>query len=56
VDDSKSIRASTMLRSWAYFFDAANVYGAGHSERVFARAIAGKHEEIENLLKKKSGV
>jgi len=28
------------------FFDTANVYGAGHSERVLARALAGRRSEV----------
>jgi len=28
------------------FFDTANVYGAGHSERVLARALAGRRDQV----------
>jgi aryl-alcohol dehydrogenase-like predicted oxidoreductase len=42
VDDEESIRAiHTGLDLGITLFDTANVYGAGHSERVLARAFAG---------------
>jgi aryl-alcohol dehydrogenase-like predicted oxidoreductase len=42
VDDAESIRAlHTALDLGVNFFDTANVYGAGHSERVLGRAFAG---------------
>ena len=28
------------------FFDTANVYGAGHSERVLGRALAGRRDQV----------
>jgi aryl-alcohol dehydrogenase-like predicted oxidoreductase len=42
VDDEESIRAvHAAIDLGVNFFDTANVYGAGHSERVLARAFAG---------------
>jgi aryl-alcohol dehydrogenase-like predicted oxidoreductase len=42
VDDQESIRAiHAGLHLGISLFDTANVYGAGHSERVLARALAG---------------
>ncbi len=47
VDDEESIRAvHRALDLGVNFFDTANVYGAGHSERVLARALAGKREQV----------
>ncbi len=43
VDDEESIRAiHAGLELGITLFDTANVYGAGHSERVLGRALAGK--------------
>jgi aryl-alcohol dehydrogenase-like predicted oxidoreductase len=47
VDDEESIRAlHRALDMGVNFFDTANVYGAGHSERVLARAFAGVRNEV----------
>ena len=47
VDDNESIRAiHTALDLGVTFFDTANVYGAGHSEKVLARALAGKRNQV----------
>jgi aryl-alcohol dehydrogenase-like predicted oxidoreductase len=47
VDDEESIRAiHRALDLGVNFFDTANVYGAGHSERVLARAFAGKRKDV----------
>ena len=47
VDDAESIRAiHAALDLGATFFDTANVYGAGHSERVLAKALKGKREQV----------
>jgi aryl-alcohol dehydrogenase-like predicted oxidoreductase len=48
VDDAESIRAvHAAIDLGVNFFDTANVYGAGHSERVLARALAnGKRKEV----------
>ncbi len=47
VDDEESIRAiRAALDLGITFFDTANVYGAGHSERVLARAIAGRRAQV----------
>jgi aryl-alcohol dehydrogenase-like predicted oxidoreductase len=47
VDDEESIRAiHAALDRGDIFFDTANVYGAGHSERVLGRAFAGRREKV----------
>lgn len=47
VDDEESIRAlHCALELGVNFFDTANVYGAGHSERVLARAFAGLRDKV----------
>lgn len=47
VDDNESIRAiHAALELGVTFLDTANVYGAGHSERVLARALAGRREQV----------
>jgi aryl-alcohol dehydrogenase-like predicted oxidoreductase len=47
VDDEESIRAiHAALDRGVNFFDTANVYGAGHSERVLSRAIAGRRSQV----------
>ena len=47
VDDEESIRAiHKALDMGVNFFDTANVYGAGHSERVLARAFAGRRAKV----------
>jgi aryl-alcohol dehydrogenase-like predicted oxidoreductase len=47
VDDEESIRAiHTALDLGVNFFDTANVYGAGHSERVLGRAFAGCRSQV----------
>ena len=47
VDDEESIRAVQRgLELGINFFDTANVYGAGHSERVLARALAGRRDQV----------
>ncbi|HUH98971.1 MAG TPA: aldo/keto reductase [Anaerolineales bacterium] len=47
VDDEESIRAiHAALDRGVNFFDTANVYGAGHSERVLARALAGRRSQV----------
>jgi aryl-alcohol dehydrogenase-like predicted oxidoreductase len=46
VDDEESIRAiHAALEHGVSFFDTANVYGAGHSERILGRALAGRRSE-----------
>lgn len=47
VDDSESIRA--LRRAFdlgARFFDTADVYGTGRSERILAQAFAGHRDEV----------
>ena len=47
VDDEESIRAiHAALDRGVNFFDTANVYGAGHSERVLSRAIANRRSNV----------
>lgn len=47
VDDSESIRAiHRALELGATFFDTADVYGAGHSERVLANAFEGRRDQV----------
>lgn len=47
VDDEESIRAiHKALDLGVTFFDTADVYGAGHSERVLARALEGKRDNV----------
>jgi aryl-alcohol dehydrogenase-like predicted oxidoreductase len=47
VDDAESIRAiQRALDLGITFFDTANVYGAGHSEKVLARAFSGIRSKV----------
>jgi aryl-alcohol dehydrogenase-like predicted oxidoreductase len=47
VDDDESIRAiRRALELGVRFFDTADVYGAGHSETVLGRALAGHRNEV----------
>src|SRR5512142_2875236 len=47
VDDAESVRAiHAALDLGITLFDTANVYGAGHSERVLGRALAGKRSKV----------
>jgi aryl-alcohol dehydrogenase-like predicted oxidoreductase len=47
VDDEESIRAiHAGVDMGVTLFDTANVYGAGHSERVLARAFAGHRSKV----------
>ena len=47
VDDEESIRAiHKALELDVNLFDTANVYGAGHSERVLARALEGQRAKV----------
>ncbi|MET7417523.1 aldo/keto reductase [Dactylosporangium sp. NPDC005555] len=46
VDDDESIRAiRRALDLGVTFFDTANVYGAGHSERILEKALKGRRDE-----------
>lgn len=46
VDDEESVAAiQAALALGVTFFDTANVYGAGHSERVLGRALAGRRSQ-----------
>ena len=46
VDDNESIAAiHRALELGITFFDTANVYGAGHSERVLGRALSGRRNQ-----------
>ena len=47
VDDDESIRAIHRgLDLGVTFFDTADVYGTGHSERVLGRALAGRRDQV----------
>jgi aryl-alcohol dehydrogenase-like predicted oxidoreductase len=47
VDDEESVRAiHHALDRGVNFFDTANNYGAGHSERILGRALAGRRNEV----------
>ena len=47
VDDNESIRAiHRALHLGVNFFDTADVYGTGHSERVLGRALAGHRDQV----------
>ncbi|GAA4685979.1 aldo/keto reductase [Phytohabitans rumicis] len=47
VDDEESIRAlRRALELGVTFFDTADVYGTGHSERIVGRAFAGRRDEV----------
>ena len=47
VEDEESIRAIHRgLELGIDFFDTADVYGAGHSERVLGRALAGRRDRV----------
>ena len=47
VDDAESIRAiHAALEMGVTLFDTADVYGSGHSERVLAKALAGRRDEV----------
>jgi aryl-alcohol dehydrogenase-like predicted oxidoreductase len=47
VDDEESIRAvHAALDMGVNFFDTADVYGAGHGEKVLARAFAGRRDKV----------
>ncbi len=47
IDDAESIRAiHRALDLGATFFDTADVYGTGHSERVLAQAFEGRRDQV----------
>lgn len=47
VDDEESVAAiRRALDLGVTFFDSADVYGAGHSERVLGRALKGRRDEV----------
>jgi len=47
VDDAESLRAiQQALDLGVTFFDTADVYGAGHSERIVGQALEGKREQV----------
>jgi aryl-alcohol dehydrogenase-like predicted oxidoreductase len=47
VDDDESVRAiHQALEMGVCFFDTADAYGAGHSERVLARALQGRRDQV----------
>jgi aryl-alcohol dehydrogenase-like predicted oxidoreductase len=47
VDDEESVRAiRRALELGVTFFDTADVYGAGHSERILGRALADRRDDV----------
>jgi len=47
VDDAESVRAiHTALDLGVTLFDTADIYGAGHSERILGQALAGKRSQV----------
>ncbi|HUV06847.1 MAG TPA: aldo/keto reductase [Spirochaetia bacterium] len=47
IDDQESVRAvHKALDLGITYFDTADVYGAGHSERVLGEALAGRRSEV----------
>lgn len=47
VDDNESIRAiHCALDNGITFFDTADVYGAGHSERILGKALSGRRDKV----------
>ena len=47
IDDAESMRAiHRAIDLGITFFDTADVYGAGHSERVLGRALTGHHDQV----------
>ncbi len=47
VDDDESVAAiHAALDEGITFFDTADIYGAGHSERVVARALRGRRDDV----------
>ncbi len=47
VDDAESIRAiHRAIDLGVNFFDTADVYGCGHSERVLGQALAGRRDQV----------
>jgi len=47
VDDDESIRAiHAAFDRGVNFFDTANVYGTGHSERILGHALAGRRSQV----------
>ncbi|NLS12147.1 aldo/keto reductase [Vibrio sp. SM6] len=54
VDDNASIQAIQFaLDNGINFIDTANIYGAGHSEKVIAKAIQGRRDKV--ILSSKFG-
>jgi aryl-alcohol dehydrogenase-like predicted oxidoreductase len=52
TDDQESLRAlDRAIGAGVNFFDTADVYGDGHSERLLAKATKGKEEEIHVATK-----
>ena len=47
VNDDESLRAiERALALGVTFFDTADVYGAGHSERILGRALVGRRQQV----------
>jgi aryl-alcohol dehydrogenase-like predicted oxidoreductase len=57
VDDAESIRAiQHAVDLGVTFFDTANVYGAGHSEKVLGQAVKGRREQVVLATKFGGGI
>ena len=47
IDDDESVRAvQTAIDLGVTLFDTADVYGAGHSERILGRALKGRRDQV----------
>jgi aryl-alcohol dehydrogenase-like predicted oxidoreductase len=47
VDDEESVRTvQAAIAAGVNFFDTADIYGAGHSEEVLGRALAGQRQKV----------
>lgn len=47
VDDAESVAAiNAALDGGISFFDTADVYGCGHSERILAKALGARHDDV----------
>ncbi len=47
IDEDEAIRAiHVALDAGITFFDTADIYGTGHSERILGRALAGRRDQV----------
>ena len=55
VDDNESILGiHKTINNGVNFFDTADIYGCGHSEKILAKAIHGKQDQ--NIIATKFGI